>query len=93
VARDATTGSRADDHAVSNLPAFATGATGVGFEPASPAPHDQRRPGRSGNAPTTVTTFTGLGPDRTELAFLGPVSGTARGAGLASQDHLLLFGA
>jgi hypothetical protein len=66
----------------------------VWFEQASPASLTITV-GRIGadDAPTAVTTFTGPGPDRTGLAFLGTLSATAHGAWLASQDHLFLLGA
>jgi hypothetical protein len=37
-----------------------------------------------------VTAFTGPGPDRTGLPFLGTLSATTGGAWLATQDHLFL---
>ncbi len=92
VARDVATGTVTATVPVSNLQAFAVGGSGVWYEQASTAglTITVGRLG-GGNAPATVTTFTGPGPDRTGLPFLGTLSVTARGAWLASQDHLFLL--
>ncbi|HEV2993555.1 MAG TPA: hypothetical protein VG012_04010 [Acidimicrobiia bacterium] len=91
VARDATTGSAAASVPVADLRAFAVGSSGVWYEQASPASQTITI-GRVGptNTAAAVTAFTGPGPDRTGLPFLGTLSATTGGAWLATQDHLFL---
>ena len=92
VARDAAGGGAAATVPVANLQAFAVGSSGVWYEQASPASLTVTL-GRVGptNAPAAAASFTGPGPDRTGLPFLGTLSATTDGAWLATQDHLFLI--
>jgi len=89
---DATTGQPQTSVTVANLQAVQAATSGVWFEQASTGSLTITlgRIDPSGH-PTTVASFTGAGPDRTGLPFLGTLSATARGAWLATQNRLFLL--
>ncbi|HSO95501.1 MAG TPA: hypothetical protein VLV81_05615 [Acidimicrobiia bacterium] len=90
---DAQTGAPGGAVPVPNLQAAAVDTSGVWYEQASTASLQITIGKLTGALPTPTVTFTGAGPDRTGLPFLGTLTATGSGAWLANQDHLFLIGA
>ena len=91
VGRDAASGSPTVTVPVADLRLAAVGASGVWFETAATGSLTVTV-GRvdAVGAVTVVVSYTGAGPDRTGLPFLGTLTATARGAWVATQDRLFL---
>jgi hypothetical protein len=91
-AHDATTGALVATVPVPNLQAAAVGAGSVWFQQASTTSLQITTGEVAGTVPVPAVTFTGAGPDRTGLPFLGTLTATLHGGWLATQDHLFLIG-
>jgi hypothetical protein len=90
-AHDPTTGEPGTEVTVADLQRSATSSTTLWFERAS---RDALRitVGRvDDESPSTVVSFTGVGPDRSGLPFLATLSATERGAWLGYQNRLFLL--
>jgi hypothetical protein len=92
-AHDATTGALVATVPVPNLQAATVGAGSVWFQQASTTSLQITIGEVAGTVPVSAVTFTGAGPDRTGLPFLGTLTATLHGGWLATQDHLFLIGA
>jgi hypothetical protein len=91
VARDLVTGEPTDEVTVADLQQSATSPTTVWFERASRTSLTITLGRVDDAAPRTVTSFTGVGPDRSGLPFLPTLSATSRGAWLGYQNRLFLL--
>jgi hypothetical protein len=91
VARDAASLAVRSTTPVGGLRSAAAGPDGVWYQAASPGSLRVTigRVDTSGAA-SEVVSYTGAGPDRTGLPFLGTLSATRRGAWFATQDRLFL---
>jgi hypothetical protein len=92
-AHDTRTGALTATVPIPNLQAATVGASGVWFEQASTTSLQITIGHLAGTVPAPVVTFTGAGPDRTGLPFLGTLTATVHGAWLATQDQLFAIGA
>lgn len=90
-AHDPATGAARASVPIPSLQAAAVAASGPWYEQASTASL-RITLGHVGvsSTPGPVVAFTGAGPDRTGLPFLGTLGATTHGGWLASQDHLFL---
>jgi hypothetical protein len=91
VARDLVTGEPTDEVTVADLQQSATSSTDVWFERASRTSLTITLGRVDDAAPRTVTSFAGVGPDRSGLPFLPTLSATSRGAWLGYQNRLFLL--
>jgi hypothetical protein len=91
IARDLVTGEPIDEVTVADLQQSASSSTTVWFERASRASLTITVGRTDGAAPRTVTSFTGVGPDRSGLPFVPTLSATSRGAWLGYQNRLFLL--
>jgi hypothetical protein len=91
-AHDARTGALTATVPIPNLQAATIGASGVWFEQATTTSLRITIGHVAGTVAAPVVTFTGAGPDRTGLPFLGTLTATAHGAWLATQDQLFVIG-
>ncbi len=89
---DAHTGALTATVPIPNLQAATIGASGVWFEQATTTSLRITIGYVAGTVAAPVVTFTGAGPDRTGLPFLGALTATAHGAWLATQDQLFVIG-
>ena len=91
VARDLVTGEPTDEVSVADLQQSAAVPTTVWFERANRASLGITIGRTDGAAPQAVTSFAGVGPDRSGLPFLPTLSATSRGAWLGYQNRLFLL--
>ena len=91
-AHDARTGALTATVPIPNLQAATVAASSVWFEQATTTSLRITIGRLGGTVAAPVVTFTGAGPDRTGLPFLGTLTATAHGAWLGTQDQLFVIG-